>query len=796
MPVACWRQRVRREVDEYYRAHAGRTDTSSVKDPMKSRLSASVALALLISAVALVGQWVSQGITADALEKTVREAEIDKVTAVSRLMAGEITRRGERAQAVASSLARNPDVVAAFSLKETYRTPVFKRELGESSRTARVAIEQVTDNQGAVLYRNYDPSRFGDPGKAWGLEETLGGASMLMSDLSPEAVVIWSLEPIKTGGVVIGTVAAGVPLDKLFFEQLRSEMGANLTLLARKGVALSDGATNAKGTERIDLSAMTEAFEKKIPIYRIDSGLRQTNAYLPIEIIDNAYVVLVRLDSAAAYSLLDDSKQRSVQYAILILIGSILVGLLALHGLMGPLRRLRQRAEIMAVNLTGESIKSKGRDEVTSVVEVLDKLTDRFLARNRELDLARSEAEAANQAKSQFLSSMSHEIRTPLNGVLGMAELLMDTPLNQDQARYVGAIKSAGQVLHGLLGDVLDLAKIEEGRVTLEKIDFDPRQIVLDVATVYREMASMGSLKLLVDTDQLNRGWVSGDPTRFRQVLSNLLGNAVKFTQRGEVRLHAQSIQPPAGDSRAWCRVSVQDTGIGIDSEAMQKLFKRFAQADVSTTREFGGSGLGLIISKHLVELMGGQIHVQSEPGAGSRFWFDLPFDAPTVAVAATPVGVDKAQMAGLRLLVAEDNQINQLVIKAMLGKLGADVTIVANGKLALEHVKKGGYDLVFMDCQMPVMDGFESARQIRVWEATQLAQSTQYVPIPVIAQTANALAGDREACLAAGMNDYVTKPVTGDTLLLQLEQHLRRRETRGLTQSERAEPSPTPVAP
>ena len=386
----------------------------------------------------------------------------------------------------------------------------------------------------------------------------------------------------------------------------------------------------------------------------------------------------------------------------------------------------------------------------------------------QELTGARREAEAASAAKSQFLSSMSHEIRTPLNGVLGMAELLQQTRLDGEQARYVGAITASGRALHGLLGDILDLSKIEEGQVQLEHIDFDLQELLAETADVYRELASTRGLVLRAQL-QACAGRVNGDPGRLRQVLSNLLGNAIKFTERGEVRLQVQTLPAPPGDGRSWQRFTVEDDGPGIAPLALARLFQRFVQADISTTREYGGSGLGLVICRRLVELMGGTIQVHSEPGKGSRFWFDLPLATPTQALAA-PRRVAKAVTPiHARVLVAEDNQVNQQVIRGLLGHLGVQVTLVDNGALALQHVQEEAFDLVFMDCQMPLMDGFEATRRIRAWESSQGAHS----PLPVIALTANALSGDREACLAAGMNDYVAKPITMASLGKVLRSYL-----------------------
>ena len=410
-----------------------------------------------------------------------------------------------------------------------------------------------------------------------------------------------------------------------------------------------------------------------------------------------------------------------------------------------------------------ETLEHRVRERTTALEDVNAKLKAEVRQRReaeQELIEARRIAEAASHAKSQFLSAMSHEIRTPLNGVLGMAELLQHTRLDTDQSRYVGAIASSGCALHALLGDILDLAKIEEGEVQLEHIDFDLASLLSEILDIYSELASTRGL-VLVSELQATGAWVNGDSGRLRQVVSNLLGNATKFTARGEVRFRSENLPARAGDRRTWQRFTVEDTGMGIAGEAMDKLFQRFSQADDSTTRKFGGSGLGLVICKHLIELMGGNIQVHSAPGQGSRFWFDLPFDpatAPHAAPHAATQGAPKAlHHAGVRILLAEDSLVNQQVIKGLLGHLGAAVTVADNGELALEQFRQGRFDLVLMDCQMPVMDGFEAARRIQAWEQNEPGRS----PTPIVALTANALAGDRAACLAAGMSDYLAKPIT-----------------------------------
>jgi len=418
---------------------------------------------------------------------------------------------------------------------------------------------------------------------------------------------------------------------------------------------------------------------------------------------------------------------------------------------------------LVALVKRADSVIRQQHDELTHSADALhdanEGLEARVQARTAELVAAIDAAKRADAAKSQFLSTMSHEIRTPLNGVLGMAELLRDTRLDAEQSRYTGAILAAGRSLHELLSDVLDLAKIEENRVVIERVDFAPAAVLDELATVYTELASARGNRLETDVDALKGLIVAGDPMRLRQVLVNLLGNAIKFTEGGRITVSAQRIDAPAGDARSWLRFGVRDSGVGISPDALQRLFQRFEQADSSTTRRYGGSGLGLVICRRLVELMGGSIQVDSEPGRGSHFQVDLPFEPASGAVPTGPMPLAVVRSApGARVLVAEDNAINQQVVTALLRRLGAQVQLVSDGVQAVQACRDGRFDLLLLDCQMPEMDGYEAAKQIRAMQA-------QGSRVPIVALTANASAEDRERCLAAGMDDYLTKPITSAKL-------------------------------
>jgi len=402
-----------------------------------------------------------------------------------------------------------------------------------------------------------------------------------------------------------------------------------------------------------------------------------------------------------------------------------------------------------------------------AVAELHDELAARVLApgaADGELLRAHEAAMAASRLQSEFIANVSHEIRTPINGVLGLTCALLDTHLTGLQREYGEGVKQSAEALLDIVNDILDLSKIEAGKLTIERIPFDVRRTLTRVIEPVATRARGKGLFVHVNIGADVPARILGDPVRFGQLVLNFLDNAVKFTSQGRI---AVDVQVVAGwSSTGQLRVAVSDTGIGLATDKHTAVFEKFMQADSSTTRQYGGSGLGLAICRQLVSLMDGEIGVESELGKGATFWFALPLTAAPDPISDDvedrPVAASPREGAGLRALVAEDNAVNRMVARLFLEKAGLAVDQVENGLEAIRRLETGHYDVVFLDCQMPGLDGYETARRIRSMPGLER--------LPIVALTASAMSGDRERCLEAGMSDYLSKPLQAAALNCALQ--------------------------
>lgn len=558
------------------------------------------------------------------------------------------------------------------------------------------------------------------------------------------------LAPASTYGVISGNTDV---LDALLQATLKTPHVRFLEVRDRNGKIL---VYVEQTPDTGHASSQVEIFQA--PIQRPNIALGQTLHDGDVESANALGSVVVGMSNDAFNTRQQEILLKAALLALLALALTFFLARRLARHLSQPLSEMGRAVSAIQAGNYQTTLPEIGEGELQALARHINNLAQGLASASAEqqramaqLIQAREQSELANRAKSDFLAMMSHELRTPMNGVLGMLQLLETTEMTQEQVEYAALATESTEHLLKVINDILDFSRIERGALELERIAFSLLDLLHNSIQVFQHSAQQRGLQLKLEVQSgLDQLQVQGDPTRIRQILVNLIGNAIKFTESGTIRVH--STWQALDDQVLWFSCAVHDSGIGIAPERLEHMFDAFQQADTSISRRYGGTGLGLPIARTLAERMGGTLRASSQEGQGSIFTLEipLPFSQQTVEVDSNSAHLTQSGH-GQSVLLVEDNPVNQTVIEAMLRSLGYQVSLVGDGAQAVYHAKRHSYAAILMDCRLPVMDGYEATRQIRCLPAC--------TDLPIIALTANALQGDREACLDAGMNDYLAKP-------------------------------------
>jgi signal transduction histidine kinase len=644
----------------------------------------------------------------------------------------------------------------------THDGPTIQSALGNLRERLGLDLAIVTGPDGEVIAADGLPARI-DPAVLRRLAESEKPAGVfVLADMPYQAVSAPVMAPTLVGRVIFAT-----RLDRKEMNSLvrLSPIDFRPQVLVEEAGGQWRGGADVSATELAHVtSVLAQADEGELTDRPATAKIGPwVEVVLPLQSLDDQRAALLLRyplsEALAPYrGLLAMVLLLGIAGLILVAVGSWILA----QEVTRPIAALRDAAERLERGEGGEVAVTAAADEIGALGRTFNRMAAVIRGREEALEHARARAEGANRAKSAFLANMSHEIRTPLNGILGMAQVMERDKLEGAQRERLKVIHNSGEALLSVLNSILDLSKIEAGRLELDHQEFELSQAVRAACEPFANMANDKGLSFEIAIAPEADGVWRGDALRLRQVLSNLSSNAVKFTEAGRIVLSVRAID-------AGVAFQVADTGVGIPRERLEEVFDKFSQADSSSTRRFGGTGLGLAICRELVGLMGGQLTVESEPGEGSIFAFELPLER--VAAAANEAQADNVEDRPLRILAAEDNRTNQMILAALLAPAKAELTMVENGREAVEAFDKAPFDIVLMDIQMPEMTGVDAALAIRRLEAKRGLPRT-----PILAVTANVMTHQIDEYMAAGMDAVIAKPVQAATLFAEMDRTLSQR--------------------